>query len=55
MSEQNQQPEVAAEEQQEARDFQIQRYLCKRCFFLKRQIFPTYFPIKNGNQNSALI
>ena len=32
MSEQNQQPEVTAEEQQEA-VLQIQTYLCKRCFF----------------------
>ena len=51
MSEQNQQPEVAAEEQQEA-VLQIQRIYVKDV--LKHQIF-LIFSIKNGNQNSALI
>ena len=50
MSEQNQQPEVAAEEQQEA-VLQIQRIYVKM-FLLKHQIF-LIFSTKNGNQNSA--
>ncbi len=50
MSKQNQQPEVAAEEQQEA-VLQIQRIYVKM-FLLKRQIF-LIFSTKNGNQNSA--
>ena len=52
MSEQNQQPEVAAEEQQEA-VLQIQRIYVKDVS-LKHQIF-LIFSTKNGNQNSALI
>ena len=51
MSEQNQQPEVAAEEQQEA-ILQIQRFYVKKTFLLKRQIF-LIFSTKNGNQNLA--
>ena len=50
MSEQNQQPEVAAEEQRRSSTFKFNVFM-KRCFF-EHQIF-LIFSTKNGNQNSA--